>query len=58
MSADKYLLVRGDFKALAARGDELLLTTRHAEERPTAVYRLDVEKMTLVADPAVLDKVP
>jgi ParB family transcriptional regulator, chromosome partitioning protein len=47
MSTDKYLLYRGDVKAVAAAGDTLAFVTVHPEGRPTAVYRLHPEKLTL-----------
>jgi ParB family chromosome partitioning protein len=51
MSTDKYLTYRGDVKALAAGGGRLAFVTVHPEGQPTAVYRLDPEKLTLAEDP-------
>lgn len=48
---DKYLLYRGDVRAVAVAGDALTLVTVHPEGQPTAVYRLDPEKLTLAEDP-------
>jgi ParB family chromosome partitioning protein len=44
---DKYLTYRGDIRAVAAAGGELVFVTAHAEGQPTAIYRLDAEKLTL-----------
>jgi ParB family chromosome partitioning protein len=49
MSTDKYLTYRGDVKAVAA-GGALAFVTVHPEGQPTAVYRLDPEKLTLAED--------
>jgi ParB family chromosome partitioning protein len=51
MSTDKYLPYRGDVKAVAGVGGTLAFVTLHAEIHPTAVYRLDADKLTLAADP-------
>jgi ParB family chromosome partitioning protein len=50
MSTDKYLPYRGDVKAVAGIGGTLTFVTVHAENHPTAVYRLDADKLTLAAD--------
>jgi ParB family chromosome partitioning protein len=47
MSTDKYLTYRGDVKALAVVGGALAFVTVHPEGQPTALYRLDPEKLTL-----------
>ncbi len=47
MSTEKYLTYRGDVKALAVWDGTLAFVTVHPEGRPTAVYRLDPEKLTL-----------
>jgi ParB family chromosome partitioning protein len=47
MSTDKYFTYRGDVKAVAAAGGALAFVTVHAEGQPTALYRLDPEKLTL-----------
>jgi ParB family chromosome partitioning protein len=51
MSTDKYLTYRGDVRAVAACGDALAFVTVHEEGQPTAVYRLDPEKLTLSENP-------
>ena len=51
MSTEKYLTYRGDIKALATVGADVVFVTTHPEGQPTAVYRLDAEKLTLTADP-------
>jgi ParB family chromosome partitioning protein len=47
MSTDKYLTYRGDVKAVALSGGALAFVTVHPEGQPTALYRLDPEKLTL-----------
>ncbi len=47
MSTDKYLLYRGDVKAVAAAGGTLAFVAVHPEGRPAAVYGLQPEKLTL-----------
>ncbi|MBY0228595.1 MAG: HEAT repeat domain-containing protein [Gemmataceae bacterium] len=47
MSAEKFLLYRGDIKGIAAVGVTLAFVTVHPEGQPTAVYRLDPEKLAL-----------
>jgi ParB family chromosome partitioning protein len=47
MSTDKYLTYRGDVRAAAVAGGALAFVTVHPEGQPTAVYRLDPEKLTL-----------
>jgi ParB family chromosome partitioning protein len=51
MSTEKYLTYRGDLKALAAAGGALAFVTAHPEGQPTAVYRLEPEKLTLSETP-------
>jgi ParB family transcriptional regulator, chromosome partitioning protein len=48
---DKYLTYRGDVRAVAAAGGALAFVTAHPEGQPTAVYRLDPEKLTLSEAP-------
>src|SRR5262249_52881575 len=50
MSTEKYFTYRGDVRAVAAVGDALAFVTAHPEGEPTAVYRLDPEKVTLTQD--------
>ncbi len=50
MSTEKYLLYRGDVRALTSSGNVLIFVTVHSEGQPTAVYRLDTEKLTLTED--------
>ena len=47
MATDKHLTYRGDLKALAGSGGDLLFVTVHPEGQATEVCRLDVEKTTL-----------
>jgi len=47
MSTEKYLTYRGDVRAVAAVGEALVWVTVHEEGQPTAVYRLDPDKLTL-----------
>ena len=47
MSTDKYFTYRGDVRAIAVLGGGLAFVTVHPEGQPTAVYRLDPEKLTL-----------
>ncbi len=51
MTTAKHLFYRGDLQAVAAveGSSELAFVTTHPENQPTAVYRLDAEKMTLAA---------
>lgn len=51
MSTEKYLFYRGDLQAVAAvdGASELAFVTVHPEGHPTAIYRLDAEKMALTA---------
>src|SRR3712207_4650197 len=50
MAQDKYLTYRGHVKAIAPAGGAVLFVTAHAEGQPTALYRLDAEKLTLAED--------
>jgi ParB family chromosome partitioning protein len=50
MATDKYFTYRGDVKAVAAPGAALVFVTVHPEGQPTAVYRLDPEKLTLTEE--------
>jgi ParB family chromosome partitioning protein len=50
MTTERYLTYRGDVKAVAGSGGTLLFVTVHTEGQPTALYRLDCEKLTLEAD--------
>lgn len=45
MSNQKYLTYRGDIRAVAARNKSLAFVTQHADQLPTALYLLDVEKL-------------
>ena len=51
MTTDKYLTYRGDVRATAVAGGALVFVTIHPEGRPTALYRLDSEKLTLSEGP-------
>src|SRR5271165_5520128 len=50
MSTDKYLTYRGDIKAAIGVGGTLVFVTVHAEGQPTALYRLDADKLALGED--------
>jgi ParB family chromosome partitioning protein len=50
MSSDKYYPYRGDLKAGLGLGGTVVFVTLHPENRPTAVYRLDANKLSLDAD--------
>ncbi len=49
--ADKHLTYRGEIKGAVGVGGTLAFVTIHPEGQPTALYRLDVDKLTLDADP-------
>jgi ParB family chromosome partitioning protein len=51
MTTEKYLTYRGDVRALAAVDGTLAFVTVHPEGQPTAVYRLNTEKLTLAEEP-------
>jgi ParB family chromosome partitioning protein len=51
MSTERHLTYRGDVKAAAAFAGSLAFVTVHPEGQPTAVYRLDPEKLTLTEIP-------
>jgi ParB family chromosome partitioning protein len=51
MSTEKFFTYRGDVRALAAVGGVVAFVTVHPEGQPTAVYRLDAEKLTLAETP-------
>src|SRR4051812_2896038 len=51
MTTEKFLTYRGDVRAVAASGGALAFVTLHPEGQPTAVYRLDPEKVTLTVAP-------
>jgi ParB family chromosome partitioning protein len=51
MTAEKYLTYRGDIKGAVGVGRTLAFVTAHLEGQPTALYRLDADKLTLDADP-------
>jgi ParB family chromosome partitioning protein len=51
MSTDRYSTYRGDVRALVVAGDALAFVTVHPEGQPTAVYRIDPEKLTLTQEP-------
>lgn len=50
MTTEKYLPYRGDVRAIVGAGGTLVFVTAHAEGQPTAVYRLDADKLTLAAN--------
>jgi ParB family chromosome partitioning protein len=47
MSIEKFFTYRGDVRAVATTGNTLTFVTVHPEGQPTAIYRLDPEKVTL-----------
>ncbi len=51
MIADKYLTYRGEIRGAVGVGATLAFVTVHPEGQPTALYRLDADKLTLDADP-------
>src|SRR5580704_17118085 len=50
MSTDKYFTYRGDVRAAAVAGGDVVFVTAHPEGQPTSVYRLQPEKLTLTED--------
>src|SRR5438552_1003754 len=50
MATEKFVSYRGDIKAVAGVGGTLVFVTLHPEGQPTAVYRLDADKLTLATD--------
>jgi ParB family chromosome partitioning protein len=50
-SGDKYLTYRGDIKAAVGVGGILAFVTAHPEGQPTALYRLDADRLTLAERP-------
>lgn len=51
MSVDKFLNYRGDIKGMAGVGGTLAFVTALGEGRPSGLYRLDADKLTLACDP-------
>jgi ParB family chromosome partitioning protein len=51
MSTEKFFTYRGDVRALAVVGGVVAFVTVHPEAQPTAVYRLDAEKLALAETP-------
>ncbi len=51
MTVEKYLTYRGEIKGAVGVGRTLAFVTVHPEGQPTALYRLDADKLTLDADP-------
>src|SRR3954451_10382102 len=47
---NKYLVYRGDIKAAVGIRGTVLLTTVHPEGQPTALYRLDVDKLQMATE--------
>jgi ParB family chromosome partitioning protein len=50
MATEKFLTYRGDIRAAVGLGGSLAFVTVHPEGQPTAVYRLDADKLTLQSD--------
>jgi ParB family chromosome partitioning protein len=51
MSVEKFLSYRGAVRAIAGAGGLLAFVTQHAEGRPTGLYRLDADALTLDEEP-------
>jgi ParB family chromosome partitioning protein len=51
MTTEKFLTYRGNVQAVTGIDGTLVFVTVHPEGQPTAVYRLDAEKVTLDAAP-------
>jgi ParB family chromosome partitioning protein len=51
VTQEKYFTYRGDMRAVAITGGQVVFVTTHPEGRPTAVYLLDPEKLTLSEQP-------
>src|SRR5882724_3262978 len=47
---NKFLTYRGDVKAAVGIRGTVLLTTVHPEGQPTAIYRLDVDKLQMATE--------
>src|SRR5258708_34203004 len=47
---NKFLTYRGEVRALVAAGESLAFVPGHPEGQPTALYRLDVDKLQLKAE--------
>src|SRR3954470_96317 len=50
MATERFLTYRGDIKAAVGQGGTLAFVTVHPEGQPTAIYWLDVDKLTLSDD--------
>ncbi len=50
-TGDKYLTYRGDIKAAVGVGGALAFVTAHPEGQPTALFRLDADRLTLAEQP-------
>lgn len=50
-TGDKYLDYRGDIKTAVGLGGTLAFVTTHPEGHPTALYRLDADRIAITADP-------
>lgn len=50
MSQSKYLTYRGEIKGVTAVGGTVVFVTVHPEGQPTAVYRLNADKLSLAGD--------
>ena len=51
MSQEKFLNYRGAIKGIVGAGATVAFVTVHPEQRATALYRLDLDKLALEADP-------
>ena len=50
MTIEKYLPYRGEVRAMLGAGSTLVFVTAHPEGQPTAIYRLDADKLTLAVN--------
>ncbi len=50
MPVERYFPYRGDITAALGVGGTVAFVTRHPEGQPTAIYRLDVDRLTLKED--------
>lgn len=47
---EKFLEYRGEIQAVAGQGQTVVFVTRHPEDQPTALYRLDAMQLTIEAE--------
>ncbi|MEK6238061.1 MAG: HEAT repeat domain-containing protein [Planctomycetales bacterium] len=51
MSTEKHLRYRGEITAIVGVGSTAAFVTRHPEGQPSALWRIDTEKLALASDP-------